>query len=359
MKKLWISLASLSALAPIVAAVSCGGTTTIKRQEKPREFSVENLKDFNTITADGIEWNRGVAWHSFSQGTSFLFNVASALGWQSAPDTVETKQKVTLDALQAHALTKPIGNYVIDPAGTDGTLDAKFIQSYGFDYQPAWGEYTSGGSFVNPSTKVEQVRMRHYSTFIDGSKNDGSIIMKVWFDSVPGDTNSEGDAIRPIKTYHSMPGVVRTYPVLVDEEINNIATNVYKAITKVKTLSSSSFGVTGPLNQDFVKMLKFINDKANVFTQDKVTEIVKKLNNGSHHLEAVMTFLSGIKNIPKDERPYNPAMIIEGKPQDFTQNGALNGLANMNELSEIKAWAHYVDIADHYSYTKNAESITK
>lgn len=340
MKKLWLSLATVtSAITPVVAVVSCANN----RIPVARNFSIENLKEFKDITADGIEWNRGVAWHSFSQGVSFLTNLAADLGWKQAEDTLASP---ILDRLHATQLTSPKGNYVIDAAGTDGSLYFSQLQDFGFNYEDAWGTYGSDGSYISKTTHQEVVRIRRYAFYIDGAKNDGTVVLKVW-------ANIGED--RLVKTYRTMPHAITTYPVIQnEEEIKSISKNIYEAIQKVKKLPLSSISMAGGfVNSDFINMFKYFNDPANVFSEAKVDEVVKKLNNGSHHLEAVMLFLSGVKNIPTYERP---ATLTNEKVVDYTQDGALNGLARMNSLTEIRAWIHYANPDGlFHSYTKTTK----
>lgn len=338
MKKLWLSLATVtSAITPVVAVVSCANN----RIQVARDFSIENLKEFKDITADGIEWNRGIAWHSFSQGVSFLTNLATELGWKQVEDSAPSP---VLERLHASQLATPKTNYVIDAAGTDGSLYFSQLRDFGFNYEDAWGTYDTDGNYNDKTTHQNVLRVRRYAFYIDGAKNDGTVVLKVWA------TIGED---RLVKTYRTMPHAITTYPVIQNaEEIKSISKNVYEAIQKVKKLPLSSISMAGGfVNNDFTEMFKFINNPANVFTEEKVAEIVKKLNNGSHHLEAVMLFLSGVKNVPLYERP---ATLTNGKVVDYTQDGALNGLAKMNSLTEIRAWAHYANPDGlFHSYSKN------
>lgn len=94
------------------------------------------------------------------------------------PDTSATETPaplaVLLDKLHPTQVTQPINNYVIDPVGTDGTLDPYYVKSLGFDVPAAFGTRLGGGLFGSELG----ITVKNFSTYIDANSHDGSVIVK-------------------------------------------------------------------------------------------------------------------------------------------------------------------------------------
>lgn len=113
----------------------------------------------------------------------------------------------------------------------------------------------------------------------------------------------------------------------------SLKASVAAAIVNVKNMSASTFGmldtISGVVNGDFISMMKFIYDKNHSFSVDQISSAIDKLNNGSHHIEAVDGFLRGFTGIPAGEAPQSGSTV-------YTKNGAIVGLASMHQVLDLQ-----------------------
>lgn len=353
MKKVFLGLGTVAAIAtPIVAVVSCGNKVITKIETKIVAHKGEDhSQEFNTIAADGVVWNAGVAYHSSSQGISYLMNIAKALGWNEPTDELDfassqdqasaNKIKAALEGLQALPTpASPANAYWIDPVGSSGTMDPWWFTNgtthLGFDLgntkdannaKNTFGLNTGDGRFSN----IGQVSK--YQAMLDG-KNPGSTIIRAWVTGL--------DKNKYVKTWHSANNVVRTFPKATAEQMDEISKLVIESIANIKQMATSpTLGMLSMFtNQSFVDLITWITTAD--LTEEKVKAAVVELNNFptvAHHTDAVLGFLRGWKNIPAAEQPGGGA-------------ANLNGLSFISDPLNLVSWFKMTQ--NTHSYVKNA-----
>lgn len=354
MKK-WILRFSLftAALTPIVTVVSCGRTKVIEKQESKivAQIGIDQSQEFSSIPIDGITWNGGVAFHSSAQGVSYLMNIARELGWSEPGDKLDfensnadlvTANKIKTALAGLTILPTPITpakEFWIDPVGSDGSMDPWwFTQAtthLGFDLgntkdennsKNSFGLNTGDGKFVNLG------RIDKYQARLD-ARRPGSTIIRAWITGL--------DKNQYVKTWHSNENVVRTYPKATSIQIEEITKLVVESISNLKaTIQPEALGLLQIfVNDSFASLINWM--LSSEMTEEKVKNAVIKLNgyeNVAHHIDAIIGFLKGWKNIPVEEQPWKAS------------SGDLQGLSSVTNVMDLIYWFRMTP--NQHNYTK-------
>lgn len=257
-------------------------------------------------------------------------------------NTISTNIKNALDNMPIVATpATPAAGYWIDPVGSSGTMDPWwFTQAathIGFDLGDTKDEHNSNNSFGlnNGGGNFDVVgQVVHYQAMLD-AKKPGSTIIRAWINGK--------DKNHYVKTWHSNDHVVRTYPKATDAQNDEISKLLIESISNIKlVVDEPSLSMLGMFTNDsFVQLIKWISTFD--ITEEKVKEAVVALNNFpevAHHVDAVLAFLRGWKNIPAAEQP----------GAGGTAN--LNGLSYISNPMDLIPWFKMTQ--DNHAYVKAA-----
>lgn len=235
----------------------------------------------------------------------------------------------------------PAASYRIDPVGSDGSMDPWWFSNnttrLGFDLgntkdannaNNSFGLNTGDGNFANLG------RIGNYQAMLD-AKRPGSTIIRAWVKGI--------DHKNYVKTWHSNDHVVRTYPKATDAQVDEISKLTIESIANIKSMiNDSSLGMLSMVvNDSFINLIKWI--VASNLTEEKVKDAVVALNNFpevAHHIDAVLGFFKGWKNIPAQEQPGHAAAAN------------LEGLSSISDPMDLINW--FKMTSNNHDYVKAA-----
>lgn len=387
MKKMLIGLGAVAtATVPVIAVVSCGGSSSgeIKKQDtKPNSQlgsyaivpeMVENQIDFADLKIDkasqgGVMF--GPAAYGLSMGGSYIINLAEQLGFNTSDKDQAGNSEKANTLRQAIAAIQPIpdaGSILIKPGerrnidmGSQGsivlnptdlssatTTDAngeKHITGWaadnftviGYNIPTSWVKSGDGNFTFNN----EKFRIGDYTNWIDAKK--------------PGFTKIEFsvDGMNFTKTLESQTRVYPEFAKAQGDLRNEVITSTIATLKNFKNLFNGRTELKDKTIRDYagdllLDSIQFLSE--GTFTNDQIAHAFDAINTGAIDMYGLQMVLRGVKNVPAKLSPAVNPFIAFALKQDTTndknevvlkgefQENGMPGMTSIKRGLELAYW---------------------
>lgn len=359
MKKILIGLGAVSAAAmPVIAVVSCGGSSSlkeIKKQETTQNSALGSyvidssvaanpiaFADIKVDAATGGQIIYGPAAYGLAMGGSFLINLAERLGFKhedadgNANDENVAVLKAAIAEVQpktgAGAELSQIGGYRDIDLGSMGTMTLypgghDNFTAAGYMTPTSWSRQGDGIFLYNG----HKFQINDYTNWIDATK--------------PGFTKIQVsvDKFNYKKTLTSAERIFPEFKRAEGQFRNEIISSVVAAVDNFKKLFRNhpdlSDGMIRPAVGDvLLNAIQYLSD--NDFTEQELVAKIDEINNGSFDMHAIEMILRGVTNVPAEVAPKVSTVVkmFLGFQNINIDDTKIPGMASLTRATDLVQW---------------------